>query len=90
MATQRRLQGTVRSYDVQRGQGEIATDRGELFPVHRSALRDDALKGLYPGDIVEFTPGRNRFGHKAALEVQRVGWEEDDSDEGDGPREWTF
>jgi cold shock CspA family protein len=88
MASQRILQGTVQGFDAQRGLGEIQTEAGEVYSVHRSALRDEALSGIFPGDIVEFTAGRNRFGHKVALEVRRVGWE--DVDEDDAPREWTF
>jgi cold shock CspA family protein len=88
MASQRILQGTVQSFDPTRGLGEIQTDAGEVFSVHRSALRDEALSGIYPGDIVEFVAGRSRFGQKAALEVRRVGWAEDADD--DSPREWTF
>lgn len=90
MATRRILQGTVLSYDAGRGAGEIQTEQGETFPVHRTALHEEAARGLHPGDIVEFTPGRNRFGHKAALEVRRIGWEEDDAGTDDEPREWTF
>jgi len=88
MATQRILQGTVQHFDAAKGQGEIQTEQGDAYAVHRSALRDDALSGIFPGDIVEFVAGRNRFGHRAALEVRRVGWEEGDED--DSPREWTF
>jgi cold shock CspA family protein len=88
MAKGRMLQGTVLHYDPERGVGEVQTERGETFPVHRNELRDEALRGLYTGDIVEFTGGRNRFGHKAALEVRRVGWDEAGDD--DTPREWSF
>lgn len=88
MAAKRILQGTVLDFDLQRGSGEVQTERGETFSVHRNDLRDEALRGIYPGDIVEFVPGRNRFGHKAALEVRRVGWDEDDG--GEEPREWSF
>src|SRR3989337_822653 len=86
-ASQRILQGTVQAFDAGRGLGEIQTEAGEVFSVHRNDLRDDALSGIFPGDIVEFRPGRTRFGHKAALDVRRVGWEEDG---GDSPGEWTF
>lgn len=89
MARQRNLQGTVQHYDPQRGLGEIQTESGETFSVHRNELRDEALSGIFPGDIVEFVGGRNRFGHKAALEVRRVGWDEGDDDDGT-PREWSF
>lgn len=89
MASQRILQGTVQSFDLARGLGEIQTESGEVYSVHRSALRDEALSGIYPGDVVEFVAGRNRFGHRAALEVRRVGWEEDEGDP-DTPREWSF
>jgi len=88
MARQRILQGTVLSYDPDRGTGEVQTEAGETFAVHRSALRDEALRGIYPGDIVEFVAGRNRFGRTAALEVRRVGWDEEEDD--GNPREWTF
>lgn len=89
MASRRTLQGTVLQFDPGRGLGEIQTESGETFSVHRNALRDEALSGIFPGDIVEFVAGRNRFGHKAALEVRRVGWEDEDGDD-DTPREWTF
>lgn len=89
MASQRTLQGTVQSFDPDRGLGEIQTESGETYAVHRSALRDEALSGIYPGDVVEFVAGRNRFGRPAALEVHRVGWEDDEGDP-DTPREWTF
>jgi cold shock CspA family protein len=88
MASRRTLHGTVQGFDPDRGTGEIQTESGEVFHVHRSELRDEALSGIFPGDIVEFVAGRNRFGRQAALEVRRVGWEEDEGD--DGPREWTF
>ena len=88
MASRRTLQGTVQSFDPDRGIGEIQTEAGEVFSVHRSELRDEALSGIYPGDIVEFVAGRNRFGRPAAQEVRRVGWDDDDG--GDNPREWTF
>ena len=88
MANQRILQGSVQSFDPERGHGEIQTERGAVYAVHRSALRDEALSGIFPGDIVEFVPGRNRFGQRAALEVRRVGWEDGADD--DSPREWTF
>ena len=82
-------QGVVKSFDPERGIGEVETARGEVLSVHRSSLRDDALKGVYPGDIVEFVSGRDRFGRRAALEIRRIGWE-DEEDENAAPREWTF
>jgi cold shock CspA family protein len=81
--------GSVKFYELERGRGEIEAENGELLPVHRSALLDDALSGLYTGDIVEFKAGRDRFGRRSALEVRRIGWEEGD-DEDAPPREWTF
>ncbi len=56
--------------------------------MHRSALQEDTLGGLHSGDIVEFRVGRNRFGRTAALDVHRIGWEDEPDD--DGPGEWTF
>jgi len=87
MAERRILQGTVLGFDAERGHGEIEADGGRVYAVHRNDLRDEALSGLYPGDIVEFVAGRNRFGRPAALEVRRVGWEEGGDD---SPGEWTF
>ena len=81
--------GSVKFYDLEQGRGEIEAENGEMLPVHRSALLDDALSGLYSGDIVEFKAGRDRFGRRSALEVRRVGWEEGE-DEDAPPREWTF
>lgn len=82
-------QGVVRRFDADKGVGEIEAENGAVFAVHRSALRDEALSGIFAGDIVEFRVGRNRFGRPAALEVRRIGWE-DEEDEGGAPREWTF
>lgn len=82
-------QGTVKSYDPGRGTGEIEADNGELLPVFRSALRDEALSGIFPGDIVSFVAGRDRFGRRVAQEVRRIGWDEEADPEGP-PREWSF
>ena len=82
-------QGMVRSFDSGRGSGEIETDKGEMLQVFRSALRDEALSGLYPGDIVSFLVGRDRFGRRVAQEVRRIGWDEGEDPDAP-PREWTF
>ena len=82
-------QGVVQRFDADKGVGEIEAEDGKVFAVHRSALRDEALSGIFAGDIVEFRVGRNRFGRPAALDVRRIGWE-DEEDEGGAPREWTF
>lgn len=82
-------QGTVRSFDTGRGSGEIEADSGEVIRVFRSALRDEALSGLYPGDIVSFRIGRDRFGRTVAQEVRRIGWDEGEDPDAP-PREWTF
>ena len=87
MAERKIVQGTVRDFDPARGHGEVETEDGRVYAVHRNDLRDEALQGVYPGDIVEFVIGRNRFGRPAAQEVRRVGWEEGGDD---GPGEWTF
>ena len=82
-------QGTVRAFDTERGSGEIEADNGEVLKVFRSALRDEALSGLYPGDIVSFLVGRDRFGRRVAQEVRRIGWDEGEDPDAP-PREWTF
>ena len=73
MASKRSLQGIVQHYDPHRGLGEIQTEDGKTFSVHRNELRDDALSGIFPGDIVQFVAGRNRFGHQAAWAGTRRG-----------------
>lgn len=83
------LQGTVRSFDAGRGSGEIEADNGNLFQVFRSALRDEALSGLFPGDIVSFMAGRDRFGRQVAQEVRRIGWDAGEDPDAP-PREWSF
>ena len=84
-------QGLVKEYNQEKGTGIIETEQREEITVHRSALEDSASQGLYPGDLVEFRIGKNRFGKRAALEVRRVGWEHgESSDDDDEPREWTF
>ena len=82
-------QGTVRSFDTGRGSGEIEADSGEMLQVFRSALRDEALSGLFAGDIVSFQIGRDRFGRRVAQEVRRIGWDEGEDPDAP-PREWTF
>ncbi len=82
-------QGTVRSFDSGRGSGEIEADSGEMIKVFRSAVRDEALSGLYPGDIVSFLIGRDRFGRRVAQEVRRIGWDEGEDPDAP-PREWSF
>ena len=47
-----------------------------------------ARQGLHPGDIVEYRVGRHRKGGVTALDVVRIGWEDEGDD--DTPREWTF
>lgn len=81
-------EGVVKQFDAQKGTGIIETEAQEELPVHRSAIADEGLKSLHPGDLVSFKVGRNRFGRRAALEVNRIGWEEEE--DGDTPREWTF
>ena len=81
-------QGVVKEFDVGKGSGTVESDDGEMLPVHRSALVEDQGNQLFPGDIVEFSVGRNKFGRRAAVNVKRIGWEEDGG--GDEPREWNF
>ncbi len=88
-AEQQQRQGTVKSFDVGRGSGEIEGDNGDLLPVFRSELRDEALSGLYAGDIVSYTAGRDRFGRRVAKDVRRIGWDEGADPDGP-PREWSF
>lgn len=81
-------EGKVIHFDPAKGAGIIETESGEELPVHKSALGEGQSVGLYAGDLVEFTVGRNKFGKRAAQDVRRIGWEEEeDSDE---PREWNF
>ena len=82
-----RVRGTVLEFDHTRGTGMIETETGEALSFHKSALGEAASKGLYPGDVVDFKVGRNRFGRRAALEITLIGWEESDED---SPGEWTF
>ena len=83
-------EGVVKSYDQEKHSGIIETEQMEELPVHRSALLEAAANGLYPGDLVSFKIGRNRFGKRAALEVRRIGWEEDGGGDDEAPREWQF
>ena len=83
------LRGTVLEYDPERGIGTIRDDESSReIRVHRSGLESAARQGLYAGDIVEYRVGRNRKGGHTAVEVVRVGWEEDGEE--DAPREWNF
>ncbi len=81
-------EGVVRHFDPGKGTGIIEAENGEELPVHRSAIADDSGENLYPGDIVEYKLGKNRFGRRAALNIRRIGWEEQGGD--DEPREWNF
>ena len=88
MGEKKMIEGRVVDFDPVRGTGTIEADSGELLPVHRSAIVDDQSATLFSGDLVAFSLGRNKFGKRAAQDVKRIGWEEeDDSDE---PREWNF
>ena len=80
--------GIVREFDPERGTGVIEEDDGREIRVHRSGLEGGTRQGLHPGDIVEFQVGRSRKGGTTAVQVVRIGWEEEE--ESDEPREWTF
>ncbi len=80
-------EGVVLHFDPRKGLGVVRAEDGEELSVHHSAIEDEGLRVLHPGDIVEFTLGRNKFGKRCAVKVKRVGWEEGSGDE---PREWTF
>ena len=82
------MEGKVISFDAVKGVGMILAESGEELPVHRSAIVEGGPEGIYVGDVVEFRTGRNRFGRRAAVDVRRIGWDEDDPD--GAPREWTF
>lgn len=82
-------QGVVKNFETTKGTGEIEMESGETISVHRTAIDESSGGVLHLGDIVEFKVGRNRFGNRAALEVRRIGWEEEE-ETGDEPREWTF
>jgi len=80
-------EGVVREFDERRGLGMIVSREGEELSVHHSAIEEEGLRALHPGDIVEYAIGRNKFGRRCAVQVRRIGWEEEG---GDSPREWTF
>jgi cold shock CspA family protein len=80
--------GIVREFDSERGMGVIEEDSGGEILVFRSGLGEDGLRVLYRGDVVEYRVGRSRRGGRAALNVVRIGWEDEADDE--NPREWTF
>ena len=84
------MEGVVRRFDAHKGHGFIETrDSREEITVHRKDFNDEGLSALHPGDVVAFKLGRNKFGRRAALRVQVIGWEaEEDPDA--APREWTF
>jgi CspA family cold shock protein len=87
MSGQVEREGVVREFDDRRGLGVIVTEDGEELSVHHSAIEDEGLRALHPGDIVSFSIGKNKFGRRCAVQVRRIGWEEPGSDE---PREWSF
>jgi cold shock CspA family protein len=80
--------GIVREFDPERGMGVIEEDSGGEIRVFRSGLGEDGLRVLYRGDVVEYRVGRSRRGGRTALNVVRIGWEDEPDDE--NPREWTF
>ncbi|MGG2460177.1 cold-shock protein [Streptomyces sp. RGM 3693] len=47
-------QGTVKSYDVDKGYGYISVDGGQDVFVHASAVHSDGFKTLEAGQTVEF------------------------------------
>jgi cold shock CspA family protein len=80
--------GVVKDYDAERGRGTIEEEAGGEVEVFRNGLSDEGQRVLYRGDVVEFRIGRSKRGGRAAVDVVRIGWEEEP---GDGaPREWTF
>ncbi|MBI3992847.1 MAG: cold shock domain-containing protein [Candidatus Lambdaproteobacteria bacterium] len=83
------MEGKVTTFDARKGVGTIRAESGEELSVHRSAIEEGGQGSLFPGDVVEFTVGRNRWGHRAALAVRRIGWDEEDDPDG-APGEWTF
>ena len=83
------MEGKVIAFDAQKGVGTIRADNGEELGVHRSAIAEGGQGQLFPGDMVEFTVGRNRWGRRAALAVSRIGWDEEDDPDG-APGEWMF
>ena len=80
--------GTVKEFDPERGTGTIEEDSGGEIRVHRSGLGEDGLHMLHRGDVVEYRVGRSKRGGRTAVEVVRIGWEEEPED--GAPREWTF
>ena len=54
--------GTVTSFDAHRGAGVVATESGEEFPFHCTAIAD-GTREIEPGTRVTFalTPGLGRW-----------------------------
>lgn len=80
--------GVVTDYDIERGRGTIEDEGGGEIRVFRSGLSDEGQRVLHRGDVVEFRVGRSKRGGRAAVDVVRIGWEEELAD--GAPREWTF
>jgi len=80
--------GVVMEYDPEKGRGTIEEEGGGEIPVFRSGLGGEGQRVLYRGDVVEFRVGRSKRGGRAAVDVVRIGWEDEPVD--GSPREWTF
>jgi cold shock CspA family protein len=80
--------GVVKEFDPERGSGVIEEDSGGEIRVFRSGLAEEGQRVLYRGDVVEYRVGRSKRGGRAAVDVVRIGWEDEPED--GAPREWTF
>lgn len=67
----KRLRGTVRSFDVSKGYGYIQPETGVEVFVHYTAIIDKGFKSLNPGQQVEFTV-KDSYRGPLASDVVRI------------------
>jgi len=67
----KRLQGTVRWFDISRGYGYIQPENGGEVFVHYTAIADAGLKNLNAGQRVEFTV-KDSYRGPLAADVVRI------------------
>jgi CspA family cold shock protein len=66
VATEGRVQGSVKWFNESKGFGFIAVDDGEDVFVHYSAILGDGFRSLTSGDRVEFDMADGDRGKQAA------------------------